>query len=257
MFYGAQIWGFQKFDDVEKLFRFFIKKMLFLPKNTPNYMLYLETGLNSLYSETLKAHFDYVNRALSLPEHRLPRTLAEIIIEKGTYWAEDWTNLCTSIRFTPENALTPLCMYSGAILDSLKAKEIDDHNSDAMSSQFHDLYSQLVCCIKPASVLNFSSRAASLLIKARGGLLDLNARCFKKSTIGLCTLCNLDATETTFHLIGVCPIYKEYRLEYFRKRTLTVNEVVNILNDTSLYNRLYKFLESSLKYRKLIVDEYS
>ena len=110
-------------------------------------------------------------------------------------------------------------------------------------------------CVKPLSVLNFSSRAASLLIKARGGLLHLNARCFRNSSLGLYTLCNLDASENTFHFIGVCPIYNAYRLKYFCKRTLTLNDVINILNDTDHYNILYKYLENSLKYRKLIVDE--
>jgi hypothetical protein len=39
MFYGAQIYGFERYEQVEKLFRFFIKKILYLPSNTPNYML--------------------------------------------------------------------------------------------------------------------------------------------------------------------------------------------------------------------------
>lgn len=257
LFYGAQIWGFLKFEDVEKLLRFFIKKMLRLPNNTPNYMLYLETGLNSLHLETLQLHFDYINRALRLPIQRLPRVLAEKIIEKNTYWAKEWSNLCATIQFVPQNTFSPLCFYSKSILESLKSKEVKDNISAARSSQFHDLYSQLIYCMKPLSISNSSSRATSLLIRARGGLLDINARCFRNSSVGLCTLCNLDATENTFHFIGVCPIYKEYRLIYFGKRTLSLNEVVNILNGTEYYNILYKYLEVCLKYRKLIVDEFS
>ena len=49
MIYAAQVWGFKKFDDVEKLLRFFIKKMLYLHKTTSNYVLHLETGLNSIF----------------------------------------------------------------------------------------------------------------------------------------------------------------------------------------------------------------
>jgi len=51
----------------------------------------------------------------------------------------------------------------------------------------------------------------ALIIKARGGLLNINARAFKDNTDGLCTLCNLDAPENTYHFISVCPVYKYAR----------------------------------------------
>ena len=78
LFYNDQIWDFLKYDEVESLFRFFIKKVLLLPKNTPNYMLYLETGLKSLFADTLKLHFKYINRALLLPANRLPSIMLKI-----------------------------------------------------------------------------------------------------------------------------------------------------------------------------------
>lgn len=257
MFYGAQIWGFKKYDEVEKLFRFFIKKMLHLPSNTPNYMLYIETGLNSLYVNTLKLHFDYINKALHMPSCRLPRILAEKVIAKKTYWAEEWITLRGNIKFVPDNAENPICLYSKQILDLLSTKEREDLLANARNSQFHDLYSQVDYCMKPLSALDLSSRAASLIIRARGGLLDINARAFKSSSVGLCSLCNLDATENTLHLIGICPIYYEFRLKYFGKTTLDLNEVLNILNGAEYdYFTLYKYLEICLKYRKLLLNEF-
>ena len=79
MFYGAQVWGFCKYEQVEKLFRYFIKKILYLPSNTPNYMLHLETRIDSLFVETLKLHFNFILRVLQLPSNRLPNFLAKII----------------------------------------------------------------------------------------------------------------------------------------------------------------------------------
>lgn len=55
-----------KYDEEKILFRLLTKKVLLLPKNTPNYMIYLETGLNSLFADTLKLHFIYINRAHSI-----------------------------------------------------------------------------------------------------------------------------------------------------------------------------------------------
>ena len=62
MFYGAQVWGYRSYDDVEKLFRYFIKKILYLPTNTPNYMLHIETGLSSLFIGTLDLHLSYIKK---------------------------------------------------------------------------------------------------------------------------------------------------------------------------------------------------
>lgn len=257
MFYGAQIWGINKYDEVEKLFRFFIKKMLYLPNNTPNYMLYLETGLHSLYLDTLKLHFDYIRKVLRMPNQRLPRILAEKIISKNTYWSEEWINLCDKLQYVPENNTRPLCEHYRPILDLLNVRERNDMISDARGSQFHDLYSQLDYCMPFLSATQLTSHVISILIKARGGLLDLNARSFRSSSVDLCSLCNLNVTENTLHFIGICPILKEFRLKYFGKTNLGINEVINTLNGCAFnYTTLYKYLESCIKYRKLIINEF-
>lgn len=231
--------------------------MLYLPYNTPNYILYLETGLNTLYLDTLKLHFSYINRVLHLPVHRLPRLLAEKIISMNTFWAEEWGTICERINFVPENTAKPLCDYWKPILQLLKTTERDDHISNARRSQFHDLYSQLNYGTNPIYTSVFSSHATSLIIKARGGLLDINGRAFRRSTVGLCTLCNMDESENTLHFIGVCPIFNEFRVKYFGKNILNINEVLNILNSNYYYYSLFKYLEICSKYRKLILNEFN
>lgn len=68
--YASQVWGWKQYDEVEKVQRFFIKKLLCLPQCTPNYMLTTETGLDTLYIYTLRMHFEYVVKVLKLPNHR-------------------------------------------------------------------------------------------------------------------------------------------------------------------------------------------
>ena len=92
MFYGAQIWEYKKYDVMGKLLRFFIKKMLLLPKNTPNYIL-----------DTLKLHFNYINKALSITYNRLSSKLAEIIIANRRFCPEDLLSLCNKINFVPHS----------------------------------------------------------------------------------------------------------------------------------------------------------
>jgi len=94
LFYAAQVWGYKEYEKVEKLFSFFIKKMLFLPTNTPNYALYLETNMCSQCSKTLALHFSYIRKILLLPDNRLPHILAKEICRREISWFKEWKQIC-------------------------------------------------------------------------------------------------------------------------------------------------------------------
>ena len=158
-------------------------------------MINLETNSDSLYISSLKLHLDYINHVLSLSSDRLPRILAEKVIELKVFWAKDWENLKTQLNLYLSNEV-PFCKYSTEILSELKYFEYSNAVVNATNSQFHDLYSKLEYNIFPLPI-DLTPRASSLIIRARGGLLDINARCFKTNTDGICTICNLDTSENT------------------------------------------------------------
>ena len=255
MFYAAQVWGFERHESVEKLFRFFIKKMIYLPSNTPNYVLYLETMHNSLFVSTLNLHFTYINRVLALDSYRLPRILAAKILESNIFWAQEWVSLCTRYNFTSPNSSLPLCHFQSNIIDVIKTNDQQRWVSDAANSQFHDLYPKLNHSFS-IYTYNLSPRATSLIIKARCGMLDLNAKSFKANTYGYCTICNLDVAENTYHFVGICPVFKHYRKSFFGKEILSLEDVLLILNGSCI-NNLYWYLENSIKYRKLLINEFN
>lgn len=255
MLYAAQVWGYVRYDCVEKLLRFYVKKLHYLPANTPNYMINLETSIDPMFFSTLKLHFTYLNRVLSLNCDRLPRILANEVIKLNISWAKEWQLLCQSINFSPPNNSLPLCHYWKEILDTLKRNDFQNFQNQASNSQFHDLYSKLDHNVAPL-LTDLSPRASSLIIRARGGLLEINAKCFKANTDGYCTICNTKEPENTLHFIGICPVYKNYRKNYFGKQFLGLSEVINILNGKYSFKKVYNFIESSLKLRNLIVNEF-
>lgn len=186
--------------------------------------------------------------------HRLPRFLAEHVISQNVCWAEEWTILSDRLNFVPTDN-NPLCSHWKTVLNLLRVKEREENVIAANNSQHHDLYPLLHYNVTPTLASNFSSRTTSLIIKARGGLLNLNAVFFRNNTSSLCTICNLGQIENTHHFIGICPIYNNIRKRCFNRINLSLDDVINILNGTNFCS-LYKYIELALNYRKLILNDF-
>jgi len=130
----------------------------------------------------------------------------------------------------------------------------DNFCMSARSSLFHDEYCNLD--YKNTSYINdnMPTKSISVIFKARTGLLNINARAFKDNILGLCTLCNLDATENTYHFIGTCPILKNFRYQFFGVSILTIRKLHKILNTSS--KNLANYITSALNYCDLILNEF-
>lgn len=258
MFYGAQVWGFKQYEQVEKLFRFFIKKLLFLPKNTPNYMIHIETGLQTQYFFTLRLHLSYIRKVFNLPTYRLPLILAKEVLAQEIYWVQDWKKLHLELQIAMPQDFSPsvLDVHFDNLLKGFEHFEHQQHIVSARNSQHHDLYPQLSYDSVSYFTEPKSAYVVSLIFKARCGLLDINARAFRNVAPGPCSICNRGEIENTYHLIGVCPIFSNTRLKILGKTELTISEVIDLLN--KCYTKaLCEFLSRSLKYRELIIKEFN
>jgi len=258
LLYASQVWGFLEFEEVERLLRYFLKRILMLPKNTPNYMLFLETRIKPLYISTLQTHFEYVKKATNMPETRLPHILAKETFKQQSFWVSKWINLYSNAHISlPTDLCFPnLARQHSEIIDGLKTSYELKCIESARNSQNHDLYSQLNYDVEPYCFEQQSIHCISLFFKARGGLLNINGNPFIRTFSDRCPVCNLNEIENTYHLIGVCPIYRGMRKQYLRKPHLTIPEVISLLN-SSEPRPLYEFLSQSLKYRHLLLNEFN
>jgi len=220
-------------------------------------MLYLETGSKTQYWFTLRSHFNYIIKALQMPSNRLPFIMANEMLNQKIGWALEWEELCADLNVEPirEYSVSSLKVKLFEILEKVESIDLYNFTADAKASSFHDLYYLLDYVSCPYFNDNFTAHQISVIIKARGGLLNINARAFKENTIGLCTICNLDKPENTFHLLGECPIYANSRYLVFGKKYLAVNEVIDILNGAD-FSKLYEFLSACLKYRNMLITEF-
>ena len=254
MFYGAQVWGYNEYESVEKLFRFFIKKILLLPKNTPNYMILIETGFSSQYFDTLKLHCKYIAKVLRYPDHRLPSILAKEIILRNVAWSRKWLNLCGDLGIQFNFNCNNLEMQLDDCLKIFLENEKTILVSKANNSQNHDAYYKLSHNALSYCSDQYKPIVISTILKTRGGLLNLNARCYSSNSNKLCILCNCNVEENTFHFIAQCPIFSFDRKYHFGKERLNEFEFLEILNGKNYYE-LYKYVISCTKYRNFIIND--
>ena len=254
MFYGAPIWGYLKFNIVEKLLRYFLKKILRLPQNTPNYMIYLETGMNSLYSDTLDLHISFIKRVFDLPTNRLPRFLAEEVVRSNTFWFPHWKNISRNPNIDLNYFCNSLDFLRSSLVDKVRIIEYNENKLLARNSQ-HDLYKVLNYSVDYFSNNN-SAYFVGTIFKIRGALYKLNSCSIFGSNNRLCTICNLNEIEDTYHFIGKCPIFSAFRFQCFGERTLELSQVINILNASNFFE-LYNYLKLALNYRNMIINEFN
>lgn len=203
-------------------------------------------------------HFEYMQKVFKYPSNRLPRILAEESVLQSTYWVNDWVKLfeLTGVHLDFHSPNTNWKQKHDDVIEGLIKLHWNDHLDLARRSQFHDEYCNLEFT-RDSSYFedNLKAKFITLIFKARGGLLNINGRAFKKDTIGICTICNLDEAENTFHLIGICPIFKNIRNYYFGKDHLRRDEFYDILNGQNYVN-LALYLSHVLQYRNLIMNEF-
>jgi hypothetical protein len=92
--YSAQIWGFKKYDDIDKFLCFFIRRLLFLPSSTPAVLLLLETGQLPLYTTYLKIHLRYLIHVKSLPQTRYVKLCFDAVCVNKCFWYKNVNILC-------------------------------------------------------------------------------------------------------------------------------------------------------------------
>lgn len=152
--YAAEVWGYQQKEELEKLHRFFIKRLLCLPVNTPNYILYLESGENKIWLDTLKINYKYIVKAINLPDSRFVRKITILTSQSRCGWAKEWRILCRQYNVDWVDPVTQPNEWIGRcniIIDRIRDKLSENWWNNAANSQFHSIYHSLRMCnpVKP------------------------------------------------------------------------------------------------------------
>lgn len=258
LFYAAQVWGSKRYDAVEKLLRYYIKRTFHLPPSTPNYLLSIETGLSPLFIKTLKLQFGYVLKVLNMDNHRLPKKVALRAIGNRSSWYRDWIELAQScgmeLNLDPEAHQNWKPILTELIL-KLDLQYRDNCCTEAAESTHRRVYSRLSYNLDCNYFRDeYSTEVISMMVKLRGELIQLNFIPHRSELPVLCGICNKAEREDVFHFMGRCPTLRETRRHFFGMDFLSEELVIDFINEMDV-PKLYEYCRTALNYRNRIITE--
>ena len=263
MCYAAQVWGYMQYEEVEKLQRFFIKKLFRLPYNTPNYMLLLETGRGSMFLYTLKLHWSFILHTLKLPENRFSKVMLQHGILKDYKWYI-MLRKC-AIEFGNWNEVVPFTYDLLKVeLEKLLVYKIEKDHFDLLNQvllgQLHPIYKEIKMNWGREEYFSIGLKLRELrhIFMARTEMLPLNWKPWFVDGDYRCSLCNLKADENVEHFILFCPVLKEFRLREFGNVNIALNYSVNdVLKGYIGWKALADYTFRALAYRQELIEEFN
>ena len=103
LLYGSEIWGFQRFQNIEKIHLLACKKFLNVNVNTSNCMVYGECGRFPLYINSQIRCLKFWMKIIKMHEQRLPKLAYNMLLNLDNLgyhtWATDIRNLLFSNGF--------------------------------------------------------------------------------------------------------------------------------------------------------------
>jgi hypothetical protein len=255
--YACQVWGMSIYIEVEKMKKWFIKRVLGLPKWTPDYMLYLEIGAVPVYLYTLKCQIGYMRKVLfGMDESRLPRYLAEGMMRERIGWVEEWEKVCGKhgIVMGQDMSLDEFDRMTGTMLETENEWIKYKYMEKARGGKRHGCYNELRYDISGMYWGNgMKVHKIGMIVKVRGGLLGLNANEWRKDERRRCSLCNLGEEESVLHFLCVCPILGDLRVGCFQERQLTRERGLSVLNGED-WDCLYEYVCRAMRQRGYLIE---
>ena len=257
--YAAEIWGFHKGLDIEKLHVMFCKNILGVKKSTCNNLIYFELGrLPLIFLRKIKI-FKYWMKVKNSSNCILKACYDEMI-ENNDSWI---TNIRSELEkigmgnlFNSNIGKTEIKLIETRMKDIF----VQSLRSDISRSPKVSFYQYIVdnfalqtyLCkpINPIYMKYISKfRLSSHLLKIESGRFVNELRSQR-----ICDKCSLNDIEDEFHFILVCPAYRILRVKYIKQCYYlrpSVFKLIQLLstNNVSELCKLGKFLFEAYKLR--------
>ena len=90
LMYGAELWGYQRFEKIEKAHLFACKRFLNVGWQTPNKMIFGDLGRYPMYITSAVRCIKYWFRVVNLPRERLPNIAYRMLLHLQGFGKKNW-----------------------------------------------------------------------------------------------------------------------------------------------------------------------
>ena len=264
LMYGAEVWGFHQFSEIEKVHLFACKRFLRVGVQTPNKMVYGDLGRYPLYVVATVKFVKYWLRLITMPRERLPFkafVMSCTMCDSGRKsWAFHLRNVLCENGFTDAwqqqsvgDVKMFLCTLKGRLIERFQQDWINGVNA---SDRFQ-FYAQFKRSFKIEPYVNCSQLRCFKIayVQFRFGISPINFHRmrYRKGVTPqqmFCPVCR-DVVEDENHILFECPLYDDLRHDMSFFQANQMNDVVTLMNandDTSVME-LSRFLYTVFKRR--------
>ena len=273
--YGAEIWGYEYSEEIEKIQTKFCKRYVGLHQNTADNFVLGECGRLPLAVSYMVQPIKYWIKLTRMPNYRYPRQCYRMLrslteadkITWATYikkllfeygfgyaWIADEVGDINSFlsNFTQRIKDISLQNWRSSINNSSKADHYKYFKTQLDVEKYLFIDLSFVC---RKTLANFRCSSHKLQIeKGRHNDIDREYR--------FCPFCldrNVYTIEDIFHFFMVCPLYQDLRNIHFKpmwQRQISVHKFYSIMksNDVESIFSIAKFLVDAFELRNSIYD---
>lgn len=263
--YASQVWGFGHLERVDILWRFFLKRVLRLPRSTPDYVVMLETGAPLFSLDVLRGHIRYIIRVIFRYGHgRLARKFAMLELQRMGFWFSEWVRMGRSVSVDMSDLAFTLDEDVWKGRSERLLGELYEAGRLRMLSlagkSTHGLYGRLNYECGMLYVANeVSIDRIAWVLRARGGMIGLNGCPWRSDRRKLCSMCNRNEIEDVLHFLGMCPVLGDVRRGFFGVKELNEEGCVRVLNGEGAggWTGLVGYLRQAWSFRRFMVAEFN
>eukprot|EP00745_Piridium_sociabile_P017375 TRINITY_DN26146_c0_g1_i13.p1 TRINITY_DN26146_c0_g1~~TRINITY_DN26146_c0_g1_i13.p1 ORF type:complete len:408 (-),score=12.07 TRINITY_DN26146_c0_g1_i13:7-1098(-) len=225
--YGAEIWGFEKGHEIEKLHLFAMKRFLHVNRRTPNDLVYGELGRYPIYVNSYMKCIKYWLKLVRMSDNRLPAKAYRLLYDLDMRGKITWASYVRKCLYSYGFAFVWIDQGVGCInsfLSCFKQRIIDcrwqDWDNHMQNSERFSLFRMLktnhLVKVEPYLALNMNKFIRYTLTKFRFGVSDIavhRQRYVQRVGDLVCPMCR-SAKEDELHFVFLCPVLSDLRQQY-------------------------------------------
>ena len=256
LLYGSEVWGMQGFDCIDKVHIKFLKILLGVRPQTPNYAVYGELGRFPLsvickeravkfWLKLLKNRQSLTFQVLMSEVEVTNNNLLRNQIIKKRHWA---TNMKTLIELLGFGEAWYNQFVDIPNLNVIRTRIRDqfmqhwcNHINNTPKLEYYSMFKTTFCFEKYLDCItndNFRKSLTSFRVSAHNLEIERGKYYNIPRNMRVCKLCNMQAVESEFHFLLTCPAYRQLRQQYIGPSSWATIEKFTSLMSVSSKRRL-------------------